>query len=64
MEIDRSKLNEVKMQPLFIVVGTNRTYPYEVMYSYGTKIYFLDSFSDQEDALAYVDLKMRGIKCC
>lgn len=62
--IDLSKLNEVKMPPLFLVVGTNRTYPYEVMYSYGTKIYFLDSFSDQDDAMSYIDLKMRGIKCC
>ena len=62
--IDLSKLNEVKMPPLFLVVSNNRTYPYEVMYSYGTKIYILDAFDDMTDALAYIDLKMRGVKCC
>lgn len=62
--IDLSKLNEVKMPPLFLTVGTNREYPYEVMYSYGTKIYFLDAFADMGDALVYIDYKMRGVKCC
>ncbi|CAB4190143.1 hypothetical protein UFOVP1192_38 [uncultured Caudovirales phage] len=62
--IDLSKLNEVKMPPLFLTVSANREYPYEVMYSYGTKIYFLDAFADMGDALVYIDYKMRGVKCC